>query len=153
MSRGKRRGCCRALARYDTCPCWDSQRVASQGMGAPSNSNRGDQVRCPLLSAASSRLSMDFILLSFGSLPFFCYLAFWGLTSPSSSSSTGLFCLRFGMGCSAGSMEGGGRVAGTCSLVAYLEDCLLFLLDIRPLRPDLGFKSMPSSSISWLVSI
>ena len=157
MSLGIRRGCYRALARYDACPCWDSQRVASHGMGAPSNSNRGDQVRNSLLRAASSRLSTDFVLLSLGSLPFFYYLAFWGPTSPSSSSSTGLFCLRFGMGCSAGSVEGGrgggGRLAGTCSLRASLEDYLLFLLDMRPLRPDLGFRSMPSSLISWLVSI
>ena len=40
----------------------------------------------------------------------------------------------------------------TYSLGASLEDCPLFLLDRRPLRPDLGFKSMSSSSTSWLVS-
>ena len=60
------------------------------------------------------------------------------------------------MGYSAGSVGGGGRggrLARTCSLGASLEDCPLFLLDIRPLRPDLGFKSMSSSSVSWLVSI
>ena len=157
MSRGKRRGYCKASTRYDACPRWDSQRVTSHGMGAPSNSSRGDQVRCSLLRAALSRLSIDFALLSLGSLPFFCCLAFWGPTSPSSSSSTGLFRLKFGMGCNAGSVEGGGggggREVGTCSLGASLKDYPLFLLDIRPCRPDLGFKSMPSSLISWLVSI
>ena len=39
-----------------------------------------------------------------------------------------------------------------CSLRASLEDCPLFLLDRRPLRLDLGFKSMSFSSTSWLVS-
>ena len=69
----------------------------------------------------------------------------------SSSSLTGLFRLKFGMGCSAGSVGeegGGGRLAGTCSLGASLEDYPLFLLDMRPLKPNLGFRSMPSSSTS-----
>ena len=47
MSRDKRRGYCRASARNDACSRWDSQRVVSQGMGAPSNSSRGDQGAAP----------------------------------------------------------------------------------------------------------
>ena len=80
--RGKRRGCCRASARKDACPRWDSHRVASHEIGAPSNSTRGDQVRCSLRIAASSRLSTNLVLFSLGSLLFFGCLAFLGPTSP-----------------------------------------------------------------------
>ena len=156
MSRGRRRGCYKALARYVACPLWDSQSVTSQEMEAPSNSSRGDQVRCPLRTTASSRLSIDLALLSLGSLAFFCCLAYWGSTSPSSKSSTDLFLLRFGLACNLRSMGRGGgegRLARTCTLGASLKDCPLFLLAIRPFKPDLYFRSMPSSSISWLVSI
>ena len=151
MSRGRRRGCCKASAKQDACPRWDSHRVASHEIGAPSNSRRRDQVRCSLLIATSSQLSTDFVLFSLGSLPFFYCLAFSGPTLPSSNSSTGLFRLKLGRGCSAGSVVeggGGGSLDVACSLGASLEDCPLFLLYRRPLRPDLGFKSMPSSSTS-----
>jgi len=151
MSRGRRRGCCRASARKDACPRWDSQRVASHGIGAPSSSRLGDQMHCPLPIVASSRLSTDLVLLSFSSSPFFCCLAYWGPTSPSSNSSTGLFRLKLGIGCSAGSTEGGrggGSLAGTCSLGASLKDYPLFLLDMSRLSPDLGFKPIPFFSTS-----
>ena len=147
ISRGKMRGCCRASARNDACPRWASQRVASQEIGAPSNSSRGDQVRCSLRIAASSRLSTDLVLFSLGSvvsLPFFWCLAFSRPTSPSSNSSTGLFCLKLGMSYSATSEvggRGGGALEVVCSFGASLDDCPLFLLERRPLRPDLGFRS------------
>lgn len=120
MSRGRRRGCCKASARYVTYPFWDSQIVASQEMGAPSSSSRGDHVHCPLRMAASSQLSTDLALLSLGSLAFFYCLAFCGPTFPSSRSSIGLFLLRFGLACRPRSVEGGGagrgRLGGTCTL-------------------------------------
>jgi len=155
ISRGKRRGCCRASTRKDACPRWDSHRVASHEIGAPSNSRRGNQVRCSLRIAASSRLSTDLVLFSLGSLPFFWCLAFLGPTSPSSNPSTSLFRLKLGISCNAASVvggRGGGALEVVCSFGGSLEDYPLFLLDRRPLRPDLGFRSMPSSSISWLIS-
>ena len=138
--RGKRRGCYRASAKKDACPRWDSHRVASQEIGAPSNSSRGDQVRCSLRIAASPRLSTDLVLLSLGSLPFFWYLTFSRPTSPSSNSSTGLFRLKLGIDCSVASDvrgRGGRALEVGCSFGASLEDCPLFLLERRPLRPDL----------------
>ena len=104
MSQGKRRSCCKASARYDACPRWDSHRVASHEIGAPSNSRRGDQVRCSVLIVASSRLSTNFVLFSLGSLHFFYCLAFSGSTSPSSSSSIGLFRLKLGRGVTLGQL-------------------------------------------------
>ena len=154
ISRGKRRGYCRASAKNDTCPRWDSHRVASQEIGAPTNSSRGDHVRCSLRIAASSQRSTDLVLFSLGSLvslPFFWGLAFSQPTLPSFNSSTGLFHLKLGIGCSAASDvggRGGGVLEVGCSFGVSLEDCPLFLLERGPLRPDIGFRSIPSSSIS-----
>ena len=160
ISQGKRRGCCKASARNDACPRWDSHRVASQEIGAPSNSSRGYHIRCSVRIAASSQLSTNLVLFSLGSLvslPFFWCLAFLQPTSPSSNSSTGLFRLKLGIGCSAasdvgGRGGGGGALEVGCSFGAFLQDGPLFLLERRPLRLDLGFRSSPSSSISWLES-
>ena len=126
-------------------------------MGAPSISSLGDQVRCPHRTSASSWLSTDLTFLSLGSLALLCCLdPFWGTTSPSSKSSTGLFFLRFELACSPRSVGGGGegwRLRGTCVLGTSLEVCPLFLLAIRPFKSVLCFRSMPSSSSSRLVSI
>ena len=126
ISRGKRRGCCRASVRNDACPRWDSHRVASQEIGAQSNSSLGDQVCCSLRIAASSRLSTDLVLFSLGSLvslPFFWGLAFSRPTSPSSGSSTGLFRLKLGIGCSAAS-DGGERRSRSLRGRLLLRDVL-----------------------------
>ena len=157
ISRGRRRGCCKASTRYVACPLWDSQIVASQEMGAPSISSRGDQVRCPRRTTTSSWLSTNLALLSLSSLAFFCCLTpFWGPTSSSSKSSTIFFLLKFGLAYNPRLVGGGGRggrLARTCTLGTSLEVGPLFLLGIRPFKPDLCFKSMPSSSTSWLISI
>ena len=83
-------------------------------MVAPSTSSRGDQVRCWRHASApiySSQLCTEVALLFLGSLAIFCCLvSFWGATSHSSSSCTGLFFFRFGITCSLRSVGGkGGR--------------------------------------------
>ena len=105
---------------------------------------------------------MDLAFLSWGSLAFFCYLApFLGVTSPSSKSSTDLFFLRFRLACSprsVGSGGGGGRLGGTWILGTSFKVDPLFLFAIKPLKPVLCFKSMPSSSsfelvVTWATTI
>ena len=112
MSLGRRRGYSKALARKVAYPLWDSQIVASQGMGAPPNSSRGAHVRDPQLISApvSSLLSTEGARLS---LTFLSYFApFRGMISPSSPSCAFLFFFKLGQG-SNPSVVIGGRVKGT----------------------------------------
>ena len=110
MSWERRRDCSKVSTRWVACPLWDSQIMASQGMGAPSIFSWRAQVCGPWHTSALSRLSTDLALLSLESLAFFCCLApFWGATSPSSKSLTGLFFLRFRLACSLRSVGGWGR--------------------------------------------
>ena len=153
ISLGRRRGCSETSARRLACPLWDSQSMASQGIGAPSTSSQGAQDRWPRHSSTSSRLSTKLAFLSLGSLAFFyCLAPFWGPTSPSSKSSTCLFFLKSGLTLSprsAGSCGGrGGRLTKTWVLGTSFEVDPLFLLAIKPPRPILYFRSMPFSSSS-----
>ena len=120
-------------------------------MRAPSTSSRGAHKRWPRRNSTLSRLSMDWALLSLGSLVFVCCLTpFWGPTSPSSRSSTTLFFFKFELAFSPTSVGiwggGGGRLIGTWVLGASFEVYPLFLLANWPFRPVLCFRSMPSSS-------
>ena len=84
MSFGRRRGCCRACARWLAWPLCASHIEASHEMVAPSNSIRRAQVRWGRRTSASSLLSMDVPLLSLGFLAIFCcLLSFQWSTSPS----------------------------------------------------------------------
>ena len=95
MSLGKRRGCSKALARKVVCPLWDSEIVASQGMGAPPNSSRKAYVRDPRHASApiSSLLSTEGGYLSLTFLG--CFTPFRGIISPSSPSYAFLFLFSF----------------------------------------------------------
>ena len=95
MSLRKRRGYSKASARKVVCPLWDSQIVASQGMGAPPNSSQKAHVRDPqhasapissLLSTEGGRLSLTFLG---------CFAPFRGIISPSSPSYAFLFLFFF----------------------------------------------------------
>ena len=124
-------------------------------MRAPSTSSQGAHKRWPRRNSTLSRLSMDWALLSLGSLVFVCCLTpFWGPTSPSSRSSTTLFFFKFELAFSPTSVGiwggGGGRLIGTWVLGASFEVYPLFLLANWPFRPVLCFRSMPSSSSSEL---
>ena len=113
MSLGRRRGCCRACARWLAWPLCASHIEASHEMGIPSNSIWGAQVYWGRRTSGSSLLSTDVPLLSLGSLTIFCcLLPFQGVTSPSSSPWSVLIFFKVGMACrprSVGGGEGGRR--------------------------------------------
>ena len=154
MSLGRRRGCSKASVRRVACPLWDSQIVASQGMGAPPNSSRRTHVRDPRHASAliSSLLSTEGGRLS---LTFLSYFApFRGIISPSSPSCAFLFFFKSGQGSNPSTVTGGGgggRLEGTWVLGTSFKGDPLFRLANRPFKVDLYFKSIPSSS-SELVS-
>ena len=87
----------------------------------------------------SSRLSMEWDLLSRASLAtFYCLVPFWGPTSPSSSTITGLFFFKLGIGFNLRSMGiirgGGGRVVGTWDFGISCKVVPLFLAAISSLK-------------------
>ena len=155
ISLGRRRGCSKALARWVAYALWDSQIMASQGKGAPSNSSRRAQVCTPQRTLAPldfSRLSMEGALLSLTFLG--CFSPFRGITSPSSTSCTFLFLLKSRLGSNHTAVigKGGrGRLGGAWVLGTSLEADPLFLLTSRPFRLVICLKSIPLSS-SELVS-
>ena len=79
-----------------------------------------------------------------------CFVPFWGITSPSSASSTFLFFFKSRLGSNStmvtGGGGGGGRFVGTWVLGTSFEVDPLFLLVIKPFKPGLCFKFVPSSS-------
>ena len=157
MSIGRKRGCCRAYARWLAWPLYASHIEACHAMGAPSNSIQGAQVRWGQRTSASSLLSMDVPLLSLGSWAIFCcLLSFRRATLPSSSSWSVLLFFKFGMACrprSVGGGEGRGSTTGGCVLGASFEFPHLFLLANRPFKPGLFFGSIALSSSSDSKSI
>ena len=129
MSLGKRRGCSKALARKVVCPLWDSEIVASQGMGAPPNSSRKAYVRGPrrALAPVSSLISTEGARLSLTFLG--CFAPFGGIISPSSPSCAFLFFFKSGQGSSPSTATrggGGGRLGGTWVLGTSFEVDPLF---------------------------
>ena len=119
-------------------------------MGVPSSSIWGAQVCCCRHTPASSLLSTEVVLLSLRSLiVFYCLVPFWGATSPSSNSWPGLFFFKLGLASNPRSVvrgRRGGRIVGVWILGTSFEVPPLFLLDIRPFRLDLFFRSLPSIS-------
>ena len=156
MSLGRRRGFCRACARWLVWPLCASHIEASHEIGTPSNSIRGAQVCWGRSTSASSLLSTDVPLLSMESLAIFCcLLSFRGAISPSSSSWSVLIFFKFGMACRSRSVGGGegGRTIGGCVLGASFKAPPLFLLANKPFKLGLFFRSIVSSSSSDSESI
>ena len=156
MSLGRRRGFCRACARWLVWPLCASHIEASHEIGTPSNSIRGAQVCWGRSTSTSSLLSTDVPLLSMESLAIFCcLLSFRGAISPSSSSWFALIFFKFGMACRPRSVGGGGegRTTGSYILETTFEVPPLFLLANKPFKPSLFFRSIASSSSSDSKSI
>ena len=162
ISFGKRSGCSKASPTWEACPLWKSLTEAVHGMAAPSTSNLGDQVhcwRCTSTPLSSSLLSAEEALFSLGSLVvFYCLVPFWGGTSPSSSSCTGLFFFKFELACNSRSVggrgRGGGKVGGSLDLGASLEVNPVFLTarnSFRPLPPPPPIQSHLVLLFKWSV--
>ena len=155
ISLGRRNGCSKTSTIWVEWPFWNSLTKAFQGMAAPSTFSRGDQMRCWRRTSApicSSQLSTKVALLSLGSLAIFCCLVpFWGATSPSLSSYTGLFFFKFGIACSPRLVGIEGKEGEeweelrTWGLLLNLTP--LFLAAMSSLRPlFLQFNAISSSS-------
>ena len=136
MSLGRSRGCSRALVIWPAHPFWNSRTDAPQRIGAPSTSNRGLHMRCVIRTSARCCFSRhftdwDLLLLASGTI-FYCLVPFWGPTSPSSSTSTGLFFFRSGLAFnprSRGICGGGGGVTWDIGVVFYVDSLPLAAWD------------------------